>query len=82
VFIGLRVRHLLGACSGAESGEIQSGRTPAEYGLQQNPIPPHCIGKYSILVHTEKGRKGVRVEPERRLEWQQFTKLGRKYQHD
>jgi hypothetical protein len=26
--------------------------------------------------------EGGRVEPERRLEGQQFTKLGRKYQHD
>ncbi len=26
--------------------------------------------------------KGGRVEPEKRLEGQQFTKLGRKYQHD
>ena len=32
-----------------------------------------------IIIHTGKGG---RVEPERRLEGQQFTKLGRKYQHD
>ncbi len=35
---------------------------------------------YSILIYTGKG--GGRVETERRLEGQQFTKLGRKYQHD
>jgi hypothetical protein len=39
----------------------------------QNPIPP--IRVYRILIHTEKGG----VEPERRLEEQQFTKLGQKY---
>jgi hypothetical protein len=48
----------------------------------QNPMPPppltHCINVFSILLHTGKGGGG-RVEPERRLEGQQFTKLGRKY---
>ncbi len=49
----------------------------------QNPIPPPPrIRLYSILIHTGKGVGGGRVEPERRLEGQQFTKLGRKYQHD
>jgi hypothetical protein len=50
----------------------------------QNPIPipppTHCIRVYSILIHTGGG--GGRIEPERRLEEQQFTKLGRKYHHD
>jgi hypothetical protein len=49
----------------------------------RNPIPPpltHCIRVNSILIHTGKG--GGRVEPDRKLEGQQFTKLGRKYQHD
>ncbi len=44
----------------------------------QNPILPdliHCIRAFSILIHTGKGG---RVEPERKLEGQQFTKLGRK----
>jgi hypothetical protein len=36
---------------------------------------------YKILIHTGKGRGG-RVEPERRVEWQQFTKLGRQYELD
>ncbi len=47
------------------------------------PYPPlrltHCVRVYSILIHTGKGG---RVEPERMGEGQQFTKLGRKYQHD
>ncbi len=34
---------------------------------------------YSLLIHTGKGG---RAEPERRLEGQEFTKLGRKCQHD
>jgi hypothetical protein len=48
------------------------------------PPPPytHCIRVYSILIHTGKGREGGRAESERRLEGEQFTKLGRKYQHD
>jgi hypothetical protein len=38
---------------------------------------------YSILIHTGSREEGI-VEPERRREGkgQQFTKLGRKYQHD
>jgi hypothetical protein len=50
----------------------------------QNPIPPltHYIRVYSILIQTGKGgRGGGEVGEERRLEGQQFTKLGRKYQH-
>ncbi len=44
-----------------------------------NPTPPpltHCI---RILGN---GGRGWRDEPERRLKGQQFTKLGRKYEHD
>jgi hypothetical protein len=44
----------------------------------QNPIPP--LLPYT-LIHTGKSG-GVRVEPERKVEGQQFTKLGRKYHHD
>jgi hypothetical protein len=52
----------------------------------QNPIPPYILYKcipYTYL-HREGGRewRGWRVEPERRLEGQQFKKLGRKYQQD
>ncbi len=50
----------------------------------QNPIPlppfPHCSIQYAYS-HREEGDAG-RAETERRLEGQQFTKLGRKYQHD
>jgi hypothetical protein len=54
----------------------------------QNPIPPpppltHSIRVYIILINTDKGGGGMKtVESERRLEGQQFTKLGQKYQHD
>ncbi len=44
----------------------------------QNPIPP--LLPYT-LIHTGKGGGG-RVEPERKVEGQQFTKLGRKYHRD
>jgi hypothetical protein len=39
----------------------------------------HILRVYSILIHTGKGKRG-RVKPEKRLEGQQFTKLGRKNQ--
>jgi hypothetical protein len=47
----------------------------------QNPISPPL---HTIRVNTSTlGRwGGGRFEPERRGEGQQFTKLGRKYQHD
>jgi hypothetical protein len=43
----------------------------------QNPIPPtHTVDVYTYS-HKEGGGGG-NVEPERKLEEQQFTKLGRK----
>jgi hypothetical protein len=52
----------------------------------QNPILPpltHCICvQYTVLLSTQGKGEGGRVEPERKLEGQQFTKLGRKYQRD
>jgi hypothetical protein len=54
----------------------------------QNPIPhlPHLL--HTVYVYTvylfAQGRVGGGGgdEPERMLKGQQFTKLGRKYQHD
>ncbi len=53
--------------------------TPAEYGLQQVSTPPttshHTLYLY-IVQYFDTGRgKGRGVEPERRLEWQQFTNI-------
>jgi hypothetical protein len=43
----------------------------------------YTVRVFSILIHTRKWeRGGGRVEPDRRLEGQQFTKLGLKYQHE
>jgi hypothetical protein len=43
----------------------------------------HRLRVYSILIHTGKGGGGgVSMEPERWLEGQYFTKMGRKYQYD
>jgi hypothetical protein len=42
-----------------------------------SPPPPHTVYVYTYLPG-----KGGRFESERRLEGQQFTKLGRKYQQD
>ncbi len=56
-------------------------QTPAQYDLQQNPVPLPPLHTVYILIHTGK-EGGGRVEPERRLEEQQFKRLGRKYQHD
>ncbi len=43
----------------------------------RNPIPPPLptVYVYKVYLFTQ-GRGGGRVEPERRLEGQQFTKLG------
>jgi hypothetical protein len=46
----------------------------------QNPTPPSLHTVY-VCTHTHS-EGGGRVEPERRLEGQQFTKMGQKYQHD
>ncbi len=52
----------------------------------RTPYPPlHNVYLYTVYLFTqgrgEGGGEGVIVEPERRLEGQEFTKLGRKYQH-
>ncbi len=43
------------------------------------PLPRYTL--YTYMLFTQ-GRGGGRVEPGRRFEGQQFTKLGKKYQHD
>jgi hypothetical protein len=44
------------------------------------PNPPYTL--YTCVQYTYLQREGGRVEPGRRLDGHQFTKLGRKYQHD
>jgi hypothetical protein len=47
--------------------------------------PPNTVYVYKVYCtysHGGEGGQGGRVEPERWLEGQQYTKLGRKYQHD
>jgi hypothetical protein len=52
----------------------------------QNPILPHSYTLYTCIQYTyshrEGGGGGGRVKPEKRGEGQQFTKLGRKHQHN
>jgi hypothetical protein len=44
---------------------------------------PRTVYVYTVYLFTQgRGERGGRVEPERKLDGQQFTKLGRKYQHD
>jgi hypothetical protein len=65
---------------GSESGQIQSVellQNMVSNGLD-NPPATHCL--YILYFWHREG--GGRVESERRSEGQQFTKLGRKYQHD
>jgi serine/threonine protein kinase len=61
------------------------GRCLSVWGPEPH-IPPlhtvHVYTVYNILIHTGKRGGGGRVQRERRLEGQQFTKLGRKYQHE
>ncbi len=46
------------------------------------PQPLRKVYVYTVYLFTQgRGPEGT-VEPERRLEGQQFTKLGQKYQHD
>ncbi len=45
----------------------------------QHPPPPSQ--SHTVILYFDTG-KGGGVEPERRLEGQQFSKLGQKYQHD
>jgi hypothetical protein len=60
-----------------------SGWCLSVWGPEPHAPPPYtlytCIKVY--LFTKGKGEVG-RVEPERRLDGQQFTKLGRKYKHD
>jgi hypothetical protein len=48
----------------------------------QNPIPSPHYTLYTCIQYTYTDREGGTVEPERRLEGQQFTKLSRKYLRD
>jgi hypothetical protein len=87
VIIFLRPPPLLGFLGwfsnfvGSESCHIQSIKLLQNMvsNRTQHPQPPssHTLSVYTVLWHREG-----RVAPERRLEGQQFTKLGRKYQHD
>jgi hypothetical protein len=91
VFMCLRPPLLLGFClgwssnfEGFESGQIQS------FKLLQNMVSnmtqhsqahlpaTHCL----YILYFDTGKGWGRAEPERRLKRQQFTKLGRKYQHE
>jgi hypothetical protein len=44
--------------------------------------PSAPLTRCTCIQYTYSHREGGRIELERRLEGQQFTKLGRKYQHD
>ena len=51
----------------------------------QNPIPSPLDTLYTCTIQSTNSHReggGGRVEPERRIEGQHLTKLGRKYQHD
>ncbi len=50
--------------------------------LKNLPVKGLCYRCLSVIQYTYSRRKGGRGEPERRLEGQQFTKQGRKYQND
>jgi hypothetical protein len=90
MFICLRPPPLLFFCLGwssnfvgSESGQIQSVKLLQDMVSKktQHPPPPKPQTAF-IYCNFKRGKGGGGVEPERRLEEQQFTKLGRKYQHD
>ncbi len=58
------------------------GRCLSVLGLEPHTLPPYTL--YTCIQYTYSHGEGGggRVEPERRREGQQFTNLGRKYQHD
>ncbi len=60
------------------------GRCLSVWGPEtHSPLPLHTVYVYTVyLVTHRKEVEGGRMEPERRLEGQQFTKLGRKYKND
>ncbi len=80
-------RFLFGWCSsfvGSESVKLLQNMV---YNRTPYPSPlTHSLYtyiNYAVYFFTQgRGEGGGRVEPERKLEGQQFTKLGRKYQHD
>ncbi len=91
MLIYLRPPPLLGFCLGlsstfvrSESGQLQTVKLLQNMvsNRTQHPLPPltsHTHRKYIPYCTLTQGRgRAGRVEPERRLEGQQFTKLGRK----
>ncbi len=94
MFICLKPPPLLAFCLGLssnfvdfESGQMQSVKNRAEYGLQQDSTPPapsqpYTVCKYCTLTQGRVAAGEGGGEPERRLEGQQFTTLGQKYLHD
>jgi hypothetical protein len=65
-------------CKGTLRQVVYPSEAPSPH---NSTPPPPSLCKYTLLCHREGGTKG-RVEPERRLEGQQFTKLGWKFKHD
>jgi hypothetical protein len=50
--------------------------------MPRTPYPLSPLNTVYVCTYTYSHREWGRVEPERWGEGQQFTKLGRKYQHD
>jgi hypothetical protein len=72
-------------CPNLKNGLVKGlcGRCLSVRGPELHTPPPYTLHKCSILyLFTHGSGGGGRVQPERRGEGQQFTKLGRKYQHD
>ncbi len=76
---------ILGFCLGwssnfscSESGQIQGVKLLQNMVSKRDSIPTTPFQAHTVSIYCTLTQGGGGIEPERRLEWQQFTKLGQK----
>jgi hypothetical protein len=63
-------------CKGTFSAGVYLSESQTPY------TPPYTLYTYVLYTYSHRKGGGGRGEPEKKLDEQQCTKLGRKYQHD